>query len=58
MQGFMLSVVTDGTTKLAGNKRNEKVCIVLLASCSLVEARHSDVNDKVTCLMEVYSPNE
>ena len=54
----MLSVVTDGTTKLAGNKRNEKVCIVLLASCSLVEARHSDVNGKATWLMEVYSPNE
>ena len=49
----MLSEATDGITKLAGNKRNEKVGIVLLASCSLVKARHSDVNDKVTCLMEV-----
>ena len=54
----MLSEATDGITKLARNKRNEKVCIVLLASCNLVEARHSDVNDKVTWLMEVYSPNE
>ena len=54
----MLSEVTDGITKLARNKRNEKVGIVLLASCSLVEARHSDVNDKVTWLMEAYSPNE
>ena len=54
----MLSEATDGITKLARNKRNEKVGIVLLASCSLVEARHSDVNGKATWLMEVYSPNE